>query len=158
MILSLIISRDKFTSFLFQGFFPVDQKTILLQQCCIYMDSARRYKIDRLGIISSGLCALHCALIPFLVSFGLIGSLSGDMHTTLEWTVLIFSVLLGLWSIYNAMQSHQKIWPQVLIGGGVLIILTGFIFLENHYLMAFGGLLLVTGHGSNWRLLGTTRS
>ncbi len=122
------------------------------------MSTFKRHTIDRLGILSSGLCAVHCAAIPLLISFGLIGTLSSGTHMLVEWMVIISSLILGSWSVYNALRSHGRIWPQVLIALGAFTIVIGFIFAISHILMAAGGLLLVIGHWFNWRLLGTSHS
>jgi len=117
----------------------------------------KRHNIDRLGIISSGLCAVHCAALPLLISFGLMGTLNTDMHHFLEWTVIFCSLTLGIWSIYNALTSHGRLWPQLLIAIGAFMIIGGFLIASNHAIMAIGGIMLLSGHWSNWRLLGTSK-
>jgi len=118
----------------------------------------KKLRIDSLGILASGLCALHCAALPLLLSLGLIGTFDNELHHTFEWTVIFFSFIFGGWSIYNALKSDGRIWPQVLIGAGVMIILIGFYAISNHYLMAVGGGMLLTGHWANWRQLGSSKS
>ncbi len=122
------------------------------------MSTIKRHTVDRLGILSSGICALHCAALPVLISFGLVGTLTPDTHLFIEWGVIISSLILGVWSIYNALTSHGRIWPQVLIGVGAFMIIGGLIFSTSHIFMAIGGLMLVSGHWFNWRLLGASNS
>lgn len=122
------------------------------------MSTIKRHTIDRLGILSSGICALHCAALPVLISLGLIGTLNSDTHLVIEWGVILSSLVLGIWSIYNALTSHGRIWPQVLIGFGAFAIIIGLAFSLSHVFMSVGGFLLVVGHWFNWRLLGTSNS
>ena len=122
------------------------------------MSTIKRQNVDRLGILSSGLCALHCAALPVLISFGLVGTLTPDTHLFIEAGVILSSLFLGVWSIYNALTSHGRIWPQILIAVGAFVIISGFLFSSSHIFMAVGGFMLVSGHWFNWRLLGPSNS
>ncbi len=123
------------------------------------MSVIKRHKIDQLGILTSGLCALHCAALPVLLSLGVFGSLDNQLHGTLEISVIVVSALLGTWSIYNGLRGHGKIYPQLLIGSGALVIILGLLIPSiGHPLMAVGGFTLLYGHWLNWRLVATGKS
>ena len=118
------------------------------------MTKSNRQFIDRLGIITSGICALHCAAIPILISFGLIGSMSGVMHDFLELSVIVMSGFLAVFSIYNGLNGHGRLHPQLAIGAGASSIVFGYVVPTlGHGFMAFGGALLLYGHWLNWRQL-----
>lgn len=118
------------------------------------MNKSNRHIIDRLGIITSGLCAIHCAAIPVLLSFGLIGGISGTMHHNVELLVITASAFLGIMSIYNGLNGHGRILPQVLISIGAFCIIMGFLVsMLGHLVMAIGGISLLYGHWLNWRQL-----
>ena len=116
-----------------------------------------RQIVDQIGIITSGLCALHCAAIPILLSFGILGGTSGLMHDKIELVVIIASACLGFWSILNGLIGHGRIIPQLMIGGGAMLIIAGLSssFL-GHGFMAIGGCMLLYGHWLNWRKLSFT--
>lgn len=123
------------------------------------MSRTNQNKIDQLGIITSGLCALHCAALPLLISFGLLGSMHDTAHGALEIIVILASSFLGLWSIYNGLRGHGKLVPQLMIAGGALVIIFGLMIpAVGHPLMAFGGFVLLLGHWFNWRLLSPRKS
>lgn len=111
--------------------------------------------VDTIGMITSGLCAVHCAALPVLFSLGILGGASSAAHHSLELAVLVVSVGVGAWSIMQAMKTHGKIFPQLIIVAGLSLIVTGFLLAtaENHSIMAIGGLILVSGHWINRRYL-----
>jgi len=118
------------------------------------MKRLSRKNIDQLGIITSGLCALHCAALPILLSLGVVGSVTQVGHEVLEWTIILASAILGAWSIYNGLNGHGKVLPQILIGAGALTILLGLVLPAiGHAIMALGGITLLYGHWLNWRHL-----
>jgi len=111
--------------------------------------------VDTIGMITSGLCAVHCAVLPFLFSFGIIGGASSAAHHSIELVVVVCSFGLGSWSIYQAMTSHKQLFPQLAIILGLMIILGGFFLStpDNHTVMSIGGFVLVSGHWINRRYL-----
>ena len=130
-----------------------------MQHCCISMSRTNQSKIDQLGIITSGLCAVHCAALPLMISLGLLGSIQEGTHGVIEAAVILTSAILGLWSIYNGLRGHGKLIPQLMIGGGALVIVFGLLVPAiGHPLMAIGGFVLLMGHWFNWRLLSPRKS
>ena len=111
--------------------------------------------VDTIGMITSTLCAIHCAVLPFLFSFGIIGGASTAAHHSIESGVLVLSFGIGAWSIYQGMTSHKKIVPQAIILIGLTVIVMGFMLAtpENHRVMSVGGFILVAGHWINRRYL-----
>ena len=119
----------------------------MLQQ---HMSLIQRNKVDTVGMISSGLCAIHCAALPLLLYFGVIGSVSSVIHDSFEFVVLISSLILAVYSAWRGLKLHGRIFPQLLIVGGMLFLAIGFM-MSLHIFMAFGGLCLVGGHWLNSR-------
>ena len=118
------------------------------------MTKQQKEIIDKLGIFTSGLCAVHCAFLPILLSVGMFTSVGSDFHHLSELIVVLTSMLLGIGSVYNGLKGHGRLMPQVLIGSGALIIIIGLLSSGvTHLIMAFGGFILLLGHWLNWRKL-----
>lgn len=105
-------------------------------------------KVDSIGMISSGLCALHCAALPILFSLGAIGGISSAAHNSFELLALMASIGIAAWSTWKGLKSHGRLAPQLLIAFGMLVLILGFLS-SMHGIMAFGGMLLVGGHWFN---------
>ncbi|MFT4567631.1 MAG: hypothetical protein ACI9FN_002598 [Saprospiraceae bacterium] len=111
-------------------------------------------KVDIMGIVASGACAIHCAALPILFSLGILGgATTSAAHHSMELGVLIISLGLASWSSYRGWQSHKRLSPQLTIGLGMALILFGFLVATpaNHSIMALGGFVLVMGHTWNHR-------
>ncbi len=116
------------------------------------MSVKNRKFVDQLGVITSGLCAVHCAAIPILLSFGFISTIGGSNHDWVEAIIVCFSFVLGSFSIYNGLKAHGNIFPQWLIAIGAFVVILGIVGpFPNHLLSACGGVVLLYGHWINWQ-------
>jgi len=79
---------------------------------------------DRLGVVASVLCAIHCALAPvlliFLPTFGKIWA-----HPASHALVAIFIVPLAAFSIWKGYRTHRKRWIFVSAVMGISAVLIG---------------------------------
>lgn len=69
-------------------------------------------RADRAGVIASVLCAIHCAITPFLLilapAFGGIWS-----HPLSHWIAAAFVVPLAAWMVMRKFRTHRKHWNEV---------------------------------------------
>ena len=108
--------------------------------------------LDKVGIICSGACVLHCMSAPLL-------ALASPVIVSFfenEWIHLLLLVLIvpmAIIAFYSGYHSHEKIKPSLLGGLGVLILLSPFIgglLSEYERLLTFiGCAFLITGHYFN---------
>ena len=81
-------------------------------------------KADRIGIGASVLCAIHCAIAPFLLimlpAFGKIWA-----HPLSHILVAMLVVPLAAFSIRKGYLTHQKRWVLVTAYIGIFVVLTG---------------------------------
>lgn len=110
---------------------------------------------DKLGIIVSGLCAVHCALFPFLLSVSVV--LPDWAHIGHGWVWFVVIAALAVWSIAHGWKQHHD--SRVLFYS-----LTGLSFLvlailaepwiglwQESALYVIGGCFMVTAHWRNHR-------
>ncbi len=121
---------------------------------------ARNHTVwDRLGIVGSALCIIHCLALPFLIgalSLGALGFLADEIfHQILA--VLLLGV--ALFAFIPGFRHHGN--KLVVIGGmaGIsLLLATGFLL--DHFishgleigLTVVASLVLLSAHFANWRL------
>ena len=120
--------------------------------------------LDKIGFISSLICAIHCSIMPLLILVLPIFSLSMIVNEMFEWIFLAFSLLIGLFNLCFGYKKHKsyKVFP---------ILCTGFCFLvigrimHNHYVhqhifhfdiynivLILGGILVAISHYLNSKL------
>ena len=117
--------------------------------------------LDKLGIVGSAICALHCAL-PVLFSFM---SPSITVYFGNEWihyALLITVTPLAMFSFFAAKKIHEKMIP-LFVGSIGISSLVFAILAESHFnntnynfellLTIFGSLVLISGHFLNLQLL-----
>jgi hypothetical protein len=109
---------------------------------------------DALGIATSVTCAIHCAILPVLITtlpfFGI-----NILHNAFfEWGMITLACLIGSFSLLHGYRKHHRsLMP-------LYIFLTGFIFLVlkqffaslEYYFLAVAVIGIVTAHFYNYRL------
>nr|WP_225444698.1 MerC domain-containing protein [Pseudomarimonas arenosa] len=113
---------------------------------------------DRLGMVASTLCAVHCALLPILIAMlpslglGLLG------RADLDQAFVLFASLLALTTLTQGYRRHRtfRAW-WFLLPGVALLWVGAYTSLHTHgvlhtSLMVAGGSLLATAHWVNLRL------
>lgn len=113
-----------------------------------------RSYLDVMGFSASFLCAIHCMLMPLVLSFGLVG-LSWLESPIVEWTFILSSLVLASWSLLGSLPHHHNKRPLVIAAIGFAVII-GVHFFEDvvgHFIAAIGGVLIAYAHYLNWRLM-----
>ena len=113
--------------------------------------------LDRIGVCASSACAVHCLLLPFLITALPFMGLSVLASSAFELSMIGFSILLASASFCWGSRLHGE-WRTLLF---VLSALMLFIFGHDiegplHWVvMAIGGFSLAAGHLVNRRLCRT---
>jgi len=112
-----------------------------------------RQRLDRVGIMLSGLCAVHCLLGIVLVSvLGLGGEtlLSPSIHRY----GLALAVLVGIVTLGMGVLRHGRVAPLVIGGCGIALMTAGILVRHGpiEALLTIAGVALVaTAHIRNLR-------
>lgn len=109
---------------------------------------------DRLGIGLSGICAIHCLLVPVFVSLIPLWPALEEFH---EYTHLIFFLAIAPAVILSIKNRKNSETVSRFLYAGLVIILLAWIF--NHHLGEYGeagvtligSALLIQGHWLNYK-------
>jgi len=116
------------------------------------------HKADRLGFAASFLCAIHCALWPWLLALAPAFGLEVGGWIDLDQAFVIFASLLGVSTLTLGWRRHRAFHAWALLVPGLVLVWVGaFSPLHNHsmihaVIMTVGGLLLALAHLANLRL------
>lgn len=109
---------------------------------------------DGLGIATSLACAIHCALLPLLLtSFPLFGI--NIIHNSIfEWSMIAIAFFVGSYSLFHGFRKHHQSYRAMLIfsAGFVLLIAKQVFHAYELYFLLPAVLLIVTAHYINYRL------
>jgi len=112
-----------------------------------------RDRLDRAGILLSGLCAVHCVLGILLVSvLGLGGELLLD--PAIHEVGLALAIVVGLVTLGLGVLRHGKLGPLVVGGCGIALMAAGLASghgLSEAVLTIAGVALVATAHIRNLR-------
>ena len=112
-----------------------------------------------MGIATSLACAIHCALLPILLSTLPVFGINIIHNSFFEWGMIVLAFLVGSYSLFHGFIKHHRSWIPVLIFS------TGFCFLvlkqfysPVEYLFLFIAVTLIIGaHFYNYRLCHRSR-
>lgn len=113
-----------------------------------------QYLLDRTGMWTSALCAVHCMAIPVLISVSAFGSVSFLHNEYMENVVLAISATVGVSSLIPSyIKHHRKSLPIfILLLGFCCIGMSRFLVEFDESILASSGAgLVATAHFSNFR-------
>lgn len=125
--------------------------------------SPRRSDIDRAGMVSSTVCAVHCAstaAAPSLIAALGLSFLAGPAF---EWGFTVLAVVLASLALLIGWRRHQTVSIALVLGVGILGLLLGRLLevMDFHGvgtgLSILAGLLLIVGHFAGIRASRTRR-
>ena len=111
-------------------------------------------RLDQFGMTASIACAVHCAVLPLVItSLPLIG-MEFLANVWVEITMILLALVIGAWSMTTSYLQHKNIVP-------IMVLLTGFFFIATgHFLwheleavmIPLGGFTIAAAHYINWKL------
>lgn len=109
---------------------------------------------DRVGIGLSGICAIHCLMVPVVVALIPLWPAFGEFH---EYTHLIFFLAIAPAVYLSLRKKHESIAVTIYLLLGVSVIFGAWFF--NHMLGDYGeagvtlvgSVLLIRGHWLNYK-------
>jgi len=113
-----------------------------------------KFNWDAVGIATSVLCAIHCTLLPLLMSslplFGI-----NILHNQLfEWGMIVLAFAVGSYALFHGyLRHHHSLMPVILFSAGFALLVLKQIFhdFENWFLLP-AVVLIISGHYHNYRL------
>lgn len=110
---------------------------------------------DRVGIWVSGICALHCLLLPLLLPIAPLVASSVFAETWFERMILSFSILVGFAALFIGFHKyHRQLYPLYSLVLGGLIYWNKDMFGAQYepFTIAIGAFLIIAAHITNMRL------
>ncbi len=113
---------------------------------------------DRVGAMASFLCAVHCAVLPFLLAALPFVGLGFLADHRFERGFVVFACVLAAFALGRGFRRHQELLPLLLATPGIALLLFGVTsYMQGHsivvhsVLVTCGGLLLASAHFVNLR-------
>lgn len=127
----------------------------LLQKIYLYGSIKWMFRInyDALGIAASVACAIHCAILPLLLSSLPFFGINIINNTNFEFLMIFLALLIGLYSLTHGYKKHHhKILPIVLFSLGISLLFLKQFYHNNLLLFLIPAvILIVSAHWLNYR-------
>ncbi len=114
---------------------------------------------DRVGATASFLCAIHCAVLPFVLAMLPFLGLGFLADYRFEQIFVVCAALLASAALLTGYRRHRRRLPLLLVAPGVALLLVGVLVVDldaqivlHSTLVTCGGLLVATAHVINLRL------
>ena len=108
---------------------------------------------DALGIATSVACAIHCAVLPLIItSLPLFGVNIID-HVGFEYTMIFIAFGIGAYSLYHGLRKHHHNYlPLIIFSIGFLLLFAKQIWHQQQgWFLIPAVVLIVAAHYINYR-------
>ncbi len=107
-----------------------------------------------MGIATSIACAIHCAILPVLVTTLPVFGINIIHNSYFEWGMIILAFIVGSYSLYHGfVKHHHSFYPIILFSTGfAFLVLKQFFILYEILFLIIAVLLIVAAHYYNYRL------
>ncbi len=109
---------------------------------------------DALGIGTSVLCAIHCALLPILMSTLPVFGVNIIHNVIFEWGMIVLAFAVGSYSLFHGYIKHHRSLIPVLIFsfGFIFLVLKQFFTAYEIPLLLVAVAFIISAHFYNYRL------
>jgi len=109
---------------------------------------------DAMGIATSVACAIHCALLPVIISTLPIFGINIIHNLFFEWGMIALAFSVGSYSLFHGyVKHHHAITPVMIFSFGFTFLVLKQFFSQLEYLfLALAVLLIISAHFYNYRL------
>jgi len=112
-----------------------------------------RINYDALGIAASLACAIHCAILPLLLtSLPVLGTNIID-NIGFEFGMIVLAMIIGFYSLWHGYrQHHRNLLPSLLFGLGIILLFLKQAFHAHQLFFLVPAVsLIVAAHLINYR-------
>ena len=108
---------------------------------------------DVFGIGTSVACAIHCAVLPIVVSSLPVFGINIVHNPYFEWSMISIALFVGTYALVHGYRTHhQSFTPLLIFGAGFIFLVLKQFFPQLEYLfLALAVILIISAHFYNYR-------
>ena len=113
-----------------------------------------KFNWDIIGIATSVACAIHCALLPLLMTSLPLFGINIIHNRAFEWGMIALAFSVGSYSLFHGfIKHHHSLLPVLMFSAGfVLLILKQFFHPVEYWFLTPAVILIISAHYYNYRL------
>ncbi|MEO5682019.1 MAG: MerC domain-containing protein [Chitinophagaceae bacterium] len=108
---------------------------------------------DALGITTSVACAIHCAVLPLLLTSLPVFGFDIIQNAVFEYAMILLAFIVGVYALSHGFRKHHhRLLPLALFSTGVLFLLAKQIWHSLHiWLLIPAVIAIIAAHYLNYR-------
>jgi MerC mercury resistance protein len=108
---------------------------------------------DALGVTTSVACAIHCAILPLLVSSLPVLGINILDNISFEYGMIVLAFIIGFYSLYHGYKKHHhRLLPLLVFSMGMLLLLAKQVWHQFHLLLLIPAVIaIISAHFFNYR-------
>ena len=109
---------------------------------------------DAMGIGTSIACAIHCAVLPIMLSSLPILGINIIHNLFFEWGMIALAFAVGSYSLFHGyVKHHRSFIPVIIFSVGFIFLVLKQFFPQYEYLfLTIAVVLIISAHYYNYRL------
>lgn len=107
---------------------------------------------DKLGIVTSVACAIHCTILPLCMSSLPLLGIEILENKAVEYGMILLAFVFGVASLWHGFRHHHRKWtPVLLFSAGFSCLVMNQLFTEQFVfiLIPVAAVCIVLAHGMN---------
>ncbi|MFZ4058260.1 MAG: MerC domain-containing protein [Ferruginibacter sp.] len=107
-----------------------------------------------MGIITSIACAIHCSLLPVMMTSLPILGINIIHNVFFEWSMIVLAFGVGIYALVHGFIRHHRNWtPLLLFSGGFLFLISKQIFHQFELPLLIPAVIMIMwAHYYNYKL------
>ena len=112
-----------------------------------------KFNWDALGITTSVACAIHCAVLPLLLTSLPVFGFDIIRNAFFEYAMIVLAFAVGVYALSHGFRKHhQRILPLSVFSIGILFLLAKQVWHQLHiWLLIPAVIAIVSAHYLNYR-------
>ena len=109
---------------------------------------------DAMGIATSVACAIHCAILPVILTTLPIFGINIIHNLFFEWGMIALAFVVGSYSLFHGFVKHHRSFTPIIIFsvGFFFLVLKQFLLEAEYALLTIAVILIITAHYYNYRI------
>jgi hypothetical protein len=114
---------------------------------------------DAVGIATSVICAIHCALLPILLTTLPVFGVNIIHNSYFEWGMIMLAFTIGSYSLFHGYVKHHRLLMPILVFsfGFMFLVLKQFYTQFSIPFLLIAVACIITAHFYNYRLCHRSR-
>ena len=108
---------------------------------------------DKMGIVTSILCAIHCGVLPFILPALSLFGISIVHNILFEWMMIAIAFFVGIYALYHGFKKHHHQYQPIIIFlvGFCFLVAKQFFYNQEILLLCIAVVLIIYAHYSNYK-------